>query len=147
MLIIAKGLNELSCSGLMEIYRENSRRASAEADAYGDLLDFFRQPGAVVCVWQERGRYRCALRLEPYRDGLLLTGLETAPGDRGRGYATALLRAVLAEWERVPVYSHIYHRNRASIRVHEKTGFVRISDTAVFLDGSASAAAGTYVHL
>ena len=160
VLIAAKRLKDLCFSDLMSLYEEDNqirgRRnwpdepefrqlALAEADAYGELQEFFRQPGAVQYIWQENGRYVAALRLESHRDGLLLTGLTTAPADRSRGYATALLSAVL-ERRDGPVYSHIDNTNRASIRVHEKCGFVRMLDTAILLDGSASSRMGTYLY-
>ena len=159
MLIAAKRPGELSFGELMRVYEQDNleraqqrwpdepefrRLALAEADAYEELLGFFEQPGAVQYVLAEAGRYRSALRLESYRDGLLLTGLATAPAEQGRGYATALLRAVLERHDRV--YSHIDNENLASIRVHEKCGFVRISDSAILLDGSASTRMGTYFY-
>lgn len=158
MLICAKSLRELSLGRLMRLYEEDNLKrgkrewpheplprqlALAEADAIEDLRRFFWLPGTMQYIWQEDERYLSALRLEPWRDGLLLTALFTAPSDRGRGYATLLLSAVLGG-QNCPVYSHIDNTNRASIRVHEKCGFVRISDTAILLDGSASSRMGTY---
>lgn len=82
-----------------------------------------------------------ALRIESYRNGVLVTGLETAPNFRNRGYAESLLSAVmdhLSECGSNFVYSHIDKRNAASLRVHEKCGFSRIRDSAVLLDGTVT---------
>ena len=116
----------------------------AEMDLYAYLKDhFFRTPGSRYCLWEENGKVLCALRLEPYQDGLLLTALETAPEHRRKGFAEQLMCAV-AEWAEEPVYSHIYRRNLASIALHEKCGFEKITNFAVFLDGSVSRQADTY---
>ena len=80
MLLIAKRLEELDFSALMDIYVEGNLE---KAEEYGDggLLraerefydylreDFFRQQGAFYAVWTEQGSYVSALRLEPYKDG------------------------------------------------------------------------------
>ena len=89
-----------------------------------------------------------ALRIEPYCDGLLLTGLETAPEEREKGYATQLLSAVL-EYLRVSsksiVYSHVIKNNPASLAVHKKCGFVKHLDYAVYVDDSVSQNAYTLI--
>lgn len=110
--------------------------------------EFFRKAGDRCCLWIADGRCVSMLRLEPWRDGLLLTGLETLPEDRNHGYAAALLTAVgeyLSNSGVNKVYSHIDHRNRLSIRVHEKCGFRRIADTATLLDGTVTTRMGTYL--
>lgn len=162
MLQIIYTMKELSFGKLMEVYEASNREryprlpanqalAEAEQEVYDYLRnDFFTRPCAVICVWQEGGRYISALRLEPYRDGMLLTALETAPAFRYRGYAAMLIRQVLLWQEQqgdVVLYSHIDNDNQASIAVHEKCGFVRISDTAAYLDGSVSSRAGTYRYI
>lgn len=155
-------MKELSFGKLMEVYTEsNTQRfpalppyralAQAEQDQYDYLNNvFFQTPCAVVCVWMEQGKYASALRLEPYRDGMLLTALETAPEYRSKGYATKLIRAVQM-WQKqqgdVILYSHIDHENWASIAVHEKCGFVKIADTAAYLDGTVTSRAGTYQYI
>ena len=152
MLVIASSLRELNFRALMEVYIEGNRENAgenypdlppeqgllrAEQDFYDYLReDFFRQAGAIYAIWASDGRYVSALRLEPYRDGLLLEALETAPDARQRGYATALMEAVL---ERLPgkrIYSHVRKRNLPSRKTHEKCGFREMLDYAVYLDGS-----------
>ena len=110
-----------------------------------DWHDFFRQSGARLCLWLEGERCVSALRFEPWKDGLLVTALETAPDRRRLGFASALLEAVLDHVGQGKVYAHIHHRNAASIRVHEKCGFQKIAETARLLDGTVTAQMGTFV--
>lgn len=110
--------------------------------------EFFRVRGALCCLWMVDGIYVSLLRLEPWRDGLLLTGLETLPEKRNCGYAGDLLTAVQAYLKAqgaVRLYSHIDKRNGVSIHVHEKCGFCKIADTATLLDGTITARMGTYL--
>lgn len=152
MLIIAKKLRELSFGQLMEIYREgnleNGREAApleteqrqiaiGEQDFYNYLDQvFFRTPQAYYAIWEKDGAYVSALRLEPFRDGLLLEALETRPDCRRKGYAKALITGVLEKLPDVKVYSHVSKRNFASLRTHESCGFEKKLDYAVCADGS-----------
>lgn len=163
MLIVVRSMRDLLVGQIMAVYEQSNleqgrRRWPNEPEgrqlalAEQDFFDYLRQcfftlPGAVVCVWQVDGRYASALRLEPWKDGLLLTGLETAPSQRGKGYACALIRAVQANLSKrgeVKLYCHISKENAASIAVHEKCGFRRIHDYAVYLDGSVDTRSVTY---
>lgn len=154
MLKFYSRLTQLRFGDLMAVYEEGNRENGAECypnlppeqqlqlaeqDFYGYLHDvFFSTEGAVYAVWEIGGQYVSALRLEPYRDGLLLAALETKPSERGRGYAKALVRQVLREKGGEVIYSHVSHKNTPSIRVHQACGFEKISDTAVYLDGSVN---------
>ena len=154
MLHIFNKLKDISFSHLMRIYEEGNRENGeefwpdlessqqllrAEQDFYQYLREvFFQTTGAVYCIWEEQGRYVSALRLEPYRDGLLLEALETAPGERRKGYAAKLICAVQERYSDGRIYSHVHKRNTPSLKIHEKYGFVRISETAVHIDGSVS---------
>ena len=149
MLLIAKRLEELDFSALMDVYIEGNRE---KAEEYGDggLLqaereffdylreDFFRQKDAFYAVWQVGGQYVSALRLEPYGDGWLLEALETAPNHRKQGYAKALMAEVLDMMGESVVYSHVSRRNEASLRTHYACGFQKHLDHVVYLDGSVS---------
>lgn len=121
---------------------ENEQRRRAEDDFISYLCeDFFRQPGAIYAVWAPDGVYKAALRLEPYRDGLLLEALETAPEARRQGYATVLIRKVMSYLQPLKwtcIYSHIHKRNIASLNVHKKCGFQIISDSATYIDGTVT---------
>ena len=149
MLLIMKRLEELDFSALMDVYIEGNLE---KAEEYGDggLLraerefrdylreDFFRQRDAFYAVWEEKGRYVSALRLEPYQDGLLLEALETAPQHRRKGYAVKLVQAALKHAGNIKIYSHVSRKNTASLRTHEKCGFRKILDHAVYADGSVN---------
>ena len=155
MLYLARSLSRLHFSSLMAVYaesnRENGREAwpeepemrqiqLAEEEFYRYLSQvFFKTPGAICAVWEESGRYVSALRLEPYRDGLLLEALETDPGQRRRGYAAGLIEAVQTYLgEGGKLYSHVDKRNIPSLKTHEKCGFRRVADFAVCVDGSVN---------
>ena len=154
MLIIAEKLRELSFGKLMEVYREGNLNngqerwpdepearqiALAEEDFYNYLQQvFFKTDGARYLIWEERGKYISALRLEPYRDGLLLAALETHPEMRNRGYGSKLLLAALTQTGNAKIYSHVNKKNHASLCTHEKSGFERILEYAVYADGSVN---------
>ncbi len=162
MLKLVHSLKELQFSALMAVYEEGNREngadfyphlspeaqlLQAEQDFYAYLSDcFFRQPGAVYCMWSESGRYVSALRLEPYQDGLLLEALETHPEHRQRGYAKQLITAALAEVPCEKIYVHISRRNVASQSAHQSCGFRKILDHAVYADGSVLHTSDTYLY-
>ena len=137
MLLLAYKLNELDFGKLMELYMEGNRENAADQfpndDLHTAILNveqdfhqylrevFFRTEHAFYAVWEERGKYLCGLRMEPYRDGMLLEALETHPDYRKLGYAKKLICAVTAMLKqngRMKVYAHIHKRNTASLRTH-----------------------------
>ena len=150
MLEIIRSVSRFPFAAVMEIYSgsngELARRQwpelppeqglyRAEQEMYDFLrYDFFPRQDAFCALWREGDIPVSAVRLERWRDGWLLEGLETRPDLRGKGYAGKLLEAVLP---RVAgkVYSHVHRENQASIRVHERVGF-RISAGTAMLDGS-----------
>ena len=155
MLLIADRLHKLCFGSLMEVYRESNgwngeeffpmetperQLALAEERFYQYLQeDFFSKPYARYCIWTENGSYVSALRLWPFLDGLLLEGLETKPGQRRKGYAACLIRAVQEHCpEGTRLYSHVSRDNTASLRLHESCGFRVIQESARCLDGSVS---------
>ncbi len=153
-------LPELNFGKLMEVYIEGNRENGAELypeegpeqqllfaeqNFYQFLQEtFFKTPGTVYALWVEDGRYISALRLEPYRDGLLLEALETRPDRRRRGYATRLMAKVLADKGGQRIYSHILKGNIASVKTHERAGFRKVLDYSVYVDGSVNRACDTY---
>ena len=163
MLLICDRTYRFDSSKLLDVYAESIMKASknircdseyiALRTAENDFLqyitgDFYRSNGGIIAIWEEDGRYACAARVEPYRDGFLLSGLETAPNLRKKGYATKLLSGVIAHLEckvQLPLYSHIHKHNAASLSIHRKLGFEMISDVAVLLDGTVSSAYITLV--
>lgn len=162
MLVIAWTLRELSFRKLMDVYVEANRENGAwlapqesedrqlqigEDDFYSYLHDvFFKRDGACYALWMVDEKYVSALRLEPYRDGLLLEALETAPDCRRKGYAKNLIQAVqgwFAQRGSIRLYSHVGKQNEASMRVHLQCGFRVIGDSAAYLDGSVNSRACT----
>ena len=161
-LIVAKSLRDLSFGKLMEVYAEGNLEngrdqwpdepegrqiALAEQEFYQYLQQvFFRTKDAGYLILEGDSRYISALRLEPYQDGLLLEALETAPAFRRKGYGEALVRQTLETVGTMKVYSHVGKRNTASLRTHEKCGFVKILDHAVYADGSVNNVGCTLCH-
>lgn len=159
MLYITQNMDGISYAELMRVYEESNRKHGeemysrftrpekillAEQDLYSYLRSMLNA-GGWLAVWEVSGCYQSALRLEPYADGLLVTALETAPETRNKGYANALLHAVVQYFPRVKIYAHIHSDNIISLHVHEKNGFVKVQDFAEFLDGSVSTEADTYM--
>ena len=162
MLQIVRSVSRLKFDELMAIYEEGNREKAeeiypdlpeafgmlrAEQDFYQYLRDsFFQDPKAFYCLWSVDGRYVSALRMEPYRDGLLLEALETAPQLRCRGFGQQLLQAVLDHLPAGKVYSHVSKNNIPSMGLHEKCGFSKIADHAVYIDGSVNSRAVTLCY-
>ena len=154
MLRIFHSMKIMSFSSLVDVYSESLfktdsslQRIQTEQDFYSYLKNvFFRDSASFYAVWDVQGQYISALRIEPYRDGVLLEALETAPDARGCGYATKLLAQTicyLSENGIKYVYSHVDKNNIASLRVHEKCGFDVFSSTATFIDRSFSSSSYT----
>lgn len=159
MLHLVTSMRDIPFGSLCAIYREGNLENGAflapqEAEAqqlrlgedrfYDFLHDFFRIPGAVYALWSDGGEYVSALRLEPWKDGLLLEALETAPDFRRKGYASQLIRAVQAAFPG-KIYSHVSKRNKPSLKTHFSCGFTIASDFAAYVDGSVNAGAYTLV--
>ena len=139
---------------LMEVYQEDNRENGARCfpeepkmrqlelaeEGFRQYLweDFFQTPGAFYALWEKESRYVSALRLEPYRDGLLLEALSTHPAQRRKGYATELIKAVQALLRGKRIYSHVAKKNAASQAVHKKCGFRVVADYAAYIDGSVN---------
>ena len=154
MLQVISGFKELDFTKLMAVYeqsnRENGRDNYPDESEYRQLFlqeenfyqylreIFFVTPGAVCAVWDEDGKYCAALRLEPYKDGLLLEALETAPAFRRKGYGKRLIQAVQAQFSEKKIYSHVHKKNIPSLAIHEACGFQRISEQAAYIDGSVN---------
>ena len=102
-----------------------NRLTLAEQD-FRQYLDevFFRTTDAVCAVWEEKGNYVSALRLEPYKDGLLLEALETHPDQRMKGYAAMLISAVQQHLESVKIYSHVSKCNTVAMLANDLSNVV-----------------------
>ncbi len=151
MLRTVTSLAKLPFGELMAVYLEGNLEKGnllqAEQDFYQYLKEgFFTQPENRYCLWAPEGTCVAALRLQRYRDGLLLEALETAPEHRRKGYAEALVRAVLESVSGQKVYVHIVFGNKPSVFLHEKCGFRKILDHAVYVDGTYTTRAGTWLY-
>lgn len=166
MLKLYHNLHSIDFSKLMELYAqgnaENARDCypheellvgirKAELDFYQYLREvFFCVEGSVYAVWEEDGIYLSALRLEPYRDGLLLEALETHLQHRRQGYGRELITSVLDQLRLQgvqKVYSHVNKRNSPSINCHLACGFERIAEQATYIDGSVTNRSCTMVRI
>lgn len=162
MVFFARSMRELSFSKLMEIYIEGNRENGqefypeepegrqlqlAEERFYHYLReDFFPTAGAVYGILEENGEYISALRLEPYQDGLLLEGLETAPRHRRKGFGKKLMLEVLAQFPGEKIYSHVGKTNTPSLMLHESCGFQPVLEYSVYIDGSVNSFCRTLCH-
>ncbi len=158
MVHFARCVNDLSFGKIMMVYEEsnlhnvstlyshmdkNAAIHIVEQAFYAYLDDvFFNTEGAYFAVLEENNQYCSVVRIEPYLDGVILTGLETAPEFRRMGYATRLYTEVLKAFSK-PVYVHVRKDNHASLWLHKKFGFSIIRNDAVYLDGSRSKVAYT----
>ena len=114
---------------------------ASEENFWHDLDTFLKLDDALVCVWSVDGKYISALRVERYKDGCLLTNLETDPDYRNNGYASLLITALkdyLTSNGCKCLYTHIAKRNRLSLMVHQKLGFQSICDFATLVDDTVS---------
>ena len=153
MMHFACYINDLSYGKIMTVYEESNLNKArvqysdldnnvaihmVEQEFYTYLKDvFFQTEGAYCAVFEKNNQYCCIVRIEPYLDGVILAGLETAPEFRRMGFASRLYLELLTTLTK-PVYVHVEKKNYASILLHEKFGFSIIADFAVFLDGSRS---------
>jgi len=129
-------------------FSENLQILEAEQDFYHFLSEFFRLDDAFYAIWIEEGRYQSALRVEPYQDGVIFTGLQTALESRNKGYASALMEETLRYLSIngvCRVYSHIRKDNRASIQCHIENGFEKILDYSVYINGDVDRHCHTYL--
>lgn len=150
-------MKQLNFRKLLDVYRESIetdafnhngdlptgvRIITAEQDLLDYMRDFFAIEGSFLALWETDERYVCAVRVEPYNDGYLISGLETSPNQRRRGYAKLLIRAVVRCLNcdtAVRIYSHVKKNNAPSLQLHLSSGFSVILKHAVMLDGSVFA--------
>lgn len=150
MLKVIKSISELDLEQLLSVYSGSNQNLKAEISFLSYLReDFFQQKDACYCFWVADNIYKSALRLEPYRDGLLLQALETEPTARKMGYGCLLLKSVLeyiTETKYKCIYSHVDKHNIASLKLHRKCGFQTVADSAALLDGTVTTNAYTLCY-
>ncbi len=139
MLKLIYSMGDLDVEQLLKLYEE----WHLDERGYLDFLrnDFFRQKDAFFAVWAPHGQYKAALRIEPYRDGLLVAALSTAPNERRKGYGYLLVTEALKYLSTLSykvVYSHVDKKNFPSLELHKKCGFQLFSDSAKYIDGTVT---------
>lgn len=135
MFIFAYQASDLDLEKLSAIYCTDSDFVRS-AFCY-NAFDYFSEHIGGYAVLEKSGNYVCAMRFEPYMDGILISCLQTKPDCRRRGYAQNLIGALQAEFSK-PIYSHVAKNNHPSLCLHRKMGFDVISDTARLLDGTVT---------
>lgn len=164
MIRIIDSLQQLDFFKLTELYSEDIEHdrwiyyphleyfegiRQTEMGLYAYLRDcFFTENKGYFILNEEQRDYVSGVRFEPYRDGLLLNALMTAPSYRGMGYASMLLTYAFSHIDVAcngPVYSHVYMKNLPSVYLHEKFGFRKMLDYAILLDGSVRTDHITYI--
>ena len=109
-------------------------------DLLDDIAESLNCHNGVVYFWKEKDVVS-ALRTEPYQDGVLLFNLETSKDHRRQGYATKLVKAVIAEirkYKSTPIYVHIEKQNISSLHLHENIGFEICAEYGKLIDGTVS---------
>ena len=106
-----------------------------EEQYFSDFLrQFFQKKGNTYYVLEKDGEWLSALRLTQIeKDFYYLEALETAENHRKKGYATTLIKNVIALLEKnisVTVRSSVDKENTASLSTHEKCGFIIEAQTA-----------------
>jgi len=153
MLKLYSRYSELDIKLILNVYKDAISRdyptrstwESPEALFLDDLRIFFKATNSRLAVWEHENVPVSALRLEAYKDGFLISCLETPPRLRRKGYAMLLMKAVVASGVG-PFYAHVAKDNIPSLRLHEKAGFMKLSDHAVFVDGSVYSSALTLIR-
>ena len=153
MLSLITAMKDLPLEQLLSIYQDSLSDKNQQHVAQWDFLEYLREDffpsGGIYALWKEDNTYTSAVRILPWKDGVLLAGLETAPELRRRGCARSLVQAVCAnllEAGSSPIYAHIAKRNHPSRMLHQSCGFSVISDTGTLLDGTVSSKYITVVY-
>ena len=153
MLILAHNRDELRMTELAELYGndlqvpwQDDLPEEPDAESLAQLRGeftvylsarFFSKPEILpgirpfYAVWEVEGNYVSALRVHVYSQGLSLEALCTAAGERGKGYATELLKATAAHLARLghfDLYALVPKHGKQVQRILQSAGFVRILD-------------------
>lgn len=156
MLLIADKIENIEISRLFTVYSETISSMKQEYGAFRgeyafiiSLQEFLSSENAYLGIWCVDGIYMSAVRLEPYRDGYILSCLESAPEHRNCGAAKAIITEMINfanDRGFLPLYSHIHKSNLASIKAFTHCGFEITGKPAVFLDGSVYASYHTLYY-
>ena len=129
MITLAKNMGQLRFSQVAQLYEAEA--LEAEQALYAFLReDFF--PGGICCLWEEKGRYVAVLRLQPWKDGWLLDGLQTHRDHWRKGYASeaaaACIRVAFEQFGFPAVYSYMNAKNEPSFRTAMKNGMTLVDE-------------------
>lgn len=140
MLKIIQACREVDDHTLLAIYAESLQKELTEAGLLEDIRVSIRKHNGALFLWEHDGIFVSTLRCEPYTDGYLIYGLETMPDYRRQGFATKLVEATISYLAQrgKSIYSHIHKRNKSSLALHKKLGFVEQLDYAKLIDGTVS---------
>ena len=153
MLILAHNRDDLRINELAELYGsdlqvpwmdelpeesddESLALLRAEFTVYLSAR-FFSKPEILpgirpfYAVWEVGGKYVSALRVDVHSRGLSLEALCTAANERGKGYATELLKATaahLAQLGHFDLYALVPKHGKPVKRILQSVGFIRILD-------------------
>ena len=152
MLIIVKDYQSLDIAQLLQLYGDELQTRGkkdypklpagialeyAELDLKEYLQEhFFAVKDALYGILLIEGQYVSALRMEPYQDGYLLHALHTDRYNRRKGFGRKLVQSVLDYIGPNKVYSHVKKENVASVAFHLAMGFLVVSQSAIYLDGT-----------
>ncbi|SDB68867.1 GNAT family N-acetyltransferase [Butyrivibrio sp. INlla16] len=94
--------------------------------------DFYNLDDSIYWIYEEDGKWLCALRTNMIKPGLFyLEALETPPESRRKGYACRLINDVLEDMKNDGSFKLcvcISKKNIASLKTHEKCGFKIVSE-------------------
>ena len=143
MLLKLTELAETDIPKLMAIYAEGNREnaeyfypdlpltegIAKEEQKFVTMLreTFFSKPENALYVYTVEDQWVAAMRLTKLEEFYYLEALETAPGQRRKGYGKAILQALCAELAvdgPIMIRDCVNKKNEASLNTHFAAGFV-----------------------
>lgn len=149
MLITIDAYKDIDAKKLMDIYSESNYEntdyfcpdevdktvaVKMVEDRFLDYLqnEFWAREGASYWVLEKDGVWISACRISKIQSGLYyLEALETRPDYRGNGYASLLLSEIVESLKKTGAFricDCVGKKNIASLRTHEKAGFMIMSE-------------------
>lgn len=107
--------------------KEHKTIPEAEQYYVEKFLDKFKNRNETTYyVWEVNGEWVSALRLTRLDDFYFMGALETAPEHRRKDYASQLVQTLIQKLEdkHVIIRSKVRKTNIASLRTHQKCGFI-----------------------
>ena len=136
-------VHEIYIEGCTENARENNLDAAdltaairqEEASFVRFLQDFFASPDNTYYVLEKDGAPVSAARLTYCEGFYYLEALETPPKYRKRGYASQLLKEIIAYLHKqgpVDIRDCVNKTNAASLATHRQCGFVLAEENGIY---------------